>query len=148
MLERDPLADLWKHTLSRIPSFYGRLIYLTSLRDPNSGFYRHHGLSLAFGREESGRALRESHERAFLEWLQLPLPQKNSDIASYLADLEEGGAGVAATWFRTGYYRNLIPDRATRAQKEHFLQESEVLLEILRNAGAAAGKSPDSVPRA
>ncbi|MDP9115300.1 MAG: hypothetical protein M3O20_16675, partial [Acidobacteriota bacterium] len=67
MLERDALADLWKHTLSQIPTVYGRLVYLASLRDPNSGTYRHHGLSASFGREQSIYALRKSHEQTFLE---------------------------------------------------------------------------------
>jgi hypothetical protein len=144
MLERDPLADLWKHTLSRIPSIYGRLVYLASLRDPNSGFYRHHGLGLAFGREDSARALRESHEQVFVEWLSLPLPSKSSDLKEYLAGLEENSAVVAATWLRSGHYRNLVPDRATRAQKAQFLQESGTLLEMIRNAYGAGSPFPGS----
>ena len=83
MLERDALADLWKHTLSQIPSVYGRLVYLASLRDPNSGAYRHHGLSAAFGREQSTYALRKSHEQTFLEWLTMPLTAKNADFRAY-----------------------------------------------------------------
>ena len=77
-LERDAVADLWKHTLSQIPTTYGRLVYLASLRDPNSGSYRHHGLSAAFGREQSTYALRTSHEQTFLQWLNLPLPVRAS----------------------------------------------------------------------
>jgi len=63
VLERSAAADLWKHTLSRIPTAYGRLMYLGSLRDPNSGIYRHHGLSAAFGREESGRLFSKATRR-------------------------------------------------------------------------------------
>ena len=144
MLERDPLADLWKHTLSRIPSLYGRLVYLASLRDPNSGFYRHHGLSLSFGRDESSRALRESHEQVFVEWLSLPLPSKSSDLAEYLGGLEDAPSVVATTWLRTGYFRNLVPESVTRAHKAHFLQESEMLLEMIRNASGAGSRFPDS----
>lgn len=144
MLERDPLADLWKHTLSQIPSVYGRLVYLASLRDPNSGLYRHHGLTLAFGREESTRALRESHQKVFREWLNFPLASKSSDLTEYLKGLEEGSAVVAANWLRTGHFRNLMPDQATRAQSAQFIQESAALLELIRNADAAGPPSPDS----
>src|ERR1700694_6317533 len=83
MLERNALADLWKHTLSQIPNTYGRLVYLASLRDPNSGAYRHYGLSAAFGREQSTSALRQSHEDTFLAWLNLPLAEKNADFRAY-----------------------------------------------------------------
>ena len=55
-LERSAAEDLWRHTLSRIPTLFGRIAYLASLRDPNSGIYRHHGLSAVFGRDESSNA--------------------------------------------------------------------------------------------
>ena len=84
MLERNALADLWKHTLSQIPNTYGRLAYLASLRDPNSGSYRHYGLSAAFGREDSTLALRKSHEDTFLEWLQMPLSAKTEALRAHL----------------------------------------------------------------
>ena len=61
MLERTATADLFKNTLSRIPTVFGRLAYLASLRGPDSGVYGHHGLTLMFGREESKRALARSH---------------------------------------------------------------------------------------
>ena len=144
MLERDPLADLWKHTLSQIPSVYGRLAYLASLRDLNSGVYRHHGLTLAFGREESARALRESHLKIFREWLNLALASKSSDLTEHLEGLEEGSATVAANWLRTGHFRNLLPDQATRAQSAQFIQESTTLLEMIRDARAAAPPFPGS----
>src|SRR5580658_3729115 len=89
VLETSAISDLWKHTLSRIPTLFGRLAYLAGLRDPNSGAYRHHGLSAVFGREESGKALRESHEQAFVEWLKLSLAEKHGDLVSHLARLEE-----------------------------------------------------------
>jgi hypothetical protein len=148
VLDRDPLADLWKHTLSRIPSVYGRLAYLASLRDPNSGLYRHHGLSLVFGREESGRALQDSHRQVFLEWLSLPLPAKSSDLTAYLTGLEDGRGIVATTWLRTGHFRNLIPDYATRAQKAQFRHESETLLQMIRNAYAVESPFPGSAQSA
>src|ERR1700682_6509675 len=89
MLERNALADLWKHTLSQIPTTYGRLAYLASLRDPNSGAYRHHGLSAAFGREECGKALKQSHERIFSEWLNLAFAEKSWDLRNYLQGLDD-----------------------------------------------------------
>ena len=137
MLERSALADLWKHTLSQIPTTYGRLVYLASLRDPNSGSYRHHGLSAAFGREESVSALRHSHEDVFLEWLNLPLAAKSSDLKNYFENTGESARTVVAYLARSGSYLSQPPDSARPAQRRQFKMEMEALLELLRPAGAA-----------
>jgi hypothetical protein len=72
-LERGPASDLWRNTLSQIPSVFARLIYLSSLRGPNSGVYEHHGLSLVFGPRLANEALRRSHVEVFREWLYFDL---------------------------------------------------------------------------
>ena len=135
MLERDALADLWKHTLSQIPSIYGRLVYLASLRDPNSGAYRHHGLSAAFGREQSTYALKKSHEQTFLEWLTMPLAAKNADFRAYLqsANSEESPQAVVTYLARGARYAAQAPDAAGPAQREQFQLEVEILVELVKN---------------
>src|SRR6266852_4666907 len=93
-LERSALADLFKHTLCRIPTQFGRLVYLASLRDSNSGVYRHHGLSTTFGRQESIQALTESHERVFQDWLRMSLEDKHQDLGEYFVGLEDAPDSV------------------------------------------------------
>ena len=133
MLERNALADLWKHTLSQIPSTYGRLGYLGSLRDANSGIYRHHGLSAAFGREESVGALRKSHEDTFREWLSLPLSLKSAEIIVHFNNVQENPRQVATYLARATPYLSQVPDSASRAQRRQFKMEMEILLELIKN---------------
>jgi hypothetical protein len=133
MLERNALADLWKHTLSQIPSTYGRLVYLASLRDANSGAYRHHGLSAAFGREESQSAMRKSHEDVFLEWLTLPLSAKSADLIIHFQNLEENPRQVVTYLSRAAPYLSQAPDSAGSAQRRQFKMEMEILLELIKN---------------
>ena len=144
MLERSALDDLWKHTLSRISTVYGRLAYLASLRDANSGIYRHHGLSTMFGREESNHALRESHRRVFQEWLKLTLAAKNDDLRFYLAELEDPLSVVLDHWTKSGVYRSLAPPSARKMQIELFSRDLEALVETIRNGIRAAASIPDS----
>ena len=66
ILERDAGSDLWRHTISQIPSVFGRLVYLSSLRNPNNARYRHDGLALIFGDDEANRLLRGSHREPFV----------------------------------------------------------------------------------
>jgi len=127
-LERSAAVDLFKHTLSTIPTIYGRLSYLASLRDANSGIYRHHGLFLAYGREESALALRSSHEDLFATWLSLSLAEKSQDLGAYFASLDDAQPLVVQHWKKSRIYRTHAPSSATPAQIELFFTELEVLL--------------------
>jgi hypothetical protein len=131
-LERSAAADLFKHTLSRIPTLYGRLSYLASLRDANSGVYRHHGLFQAFGREESTQALQSSHEGLFLTWLTLPLAEKSQDLEAFMATLDDPHALVVKHWRQSKVYRTFIPSCASPAETELFIAELEALLDLWR----------------
>src|SRR5580700_7282592 len=132
-LERSALADLCKHTLSRIPTVSGRLIYLATLRDLHSGTYRHHGLITSFGRDEAVRALRESHQAAFQSWLSLSLAEKNSDLRDYLMSLDESEDEVIEHWARSAVYRTYVPASAIKAETDLFCRDLEILLELRRN---------------
>lgn len=132
-LERSALADLCKNTLSRIPTMCGRLIYLATLRDVNSGAYRHHGLTIAFGRDEALRALRESHQASFQGWLQLTLAEKNEDLRDYLRAIDDPEEEIVQHWLQSGVYRSYVPAAAMKPETDLFCRDLETLLELLRN---------------
>jgi len=131
-LERTALADLWKHTLSKIPTLCGRLAYLASLRDTHSGAYKHHGLTNSFGRDEAARALRESHAKEFVAWLNLSLGAKSDDLKDYLNGVEPNRDQVVVHWLKSGLYRSFIPDSALPVEAELFARDFETLLGFLR----------------
>lgn len=132
-LERSASGDLWKNTLSKIPSLFGRLAYLAGLRDSNSGIYRHHGLSMVFGRDESSRTLRDHHEQAFFEWLSLPLADKSADLTLYFVSLEDPPRVVLDYWMRSKAYTAHAPGVARPMERELFVRDLEALIEIMRN---------------
>jgi hypothetical protein len=131
-LERGASADLWRNTLSQIPTLFGRLVYLSSLRDSNSGAYDHFGLAQIFGTKEADRTLRQSHTQAFSAWLNLNLEQQKNDLEDYLTGLEEDVDAILATWIRLAPYRNLIPARAREVERQLYLTDLEVVLELLK----------------
>ena len=132
-LERNALADLCKHTLSRIPTLSGRLVYLATLRDVNSGTYRHHGLAAAFGRDEAVRALRESHQATFQGWLNLSMAEKNQDLRDYLLALDDPQEDVVEHWLHSRVYRCYVPPSAREMETELFCRDLETLLQLLKN---------------
>lgn len=147
-MERSAAGDLSKNTLSRIPSLFGKLVYLSSLRDPNSGAYRHHGLSMVFGREESARCLRQHHEQAFFEWLVLPLADKSADLTVYFSSLDDPLREVLNYWVRTKAYAQHVPAVARPMERELFVHDLEALIATIRNGLPADSAGPESSRRA
>jgi hypothetical protein len=143
-LERGAAPDLWRNTLSQIPSVFGRLVYLCSLRDQNTGAYQHYGLSHGFGDDEADRALRQSHQQAFSEWLCFTLEQQKADLDLYLAGLEGNRRGILETWLRLAPYRNLVPSNTREVERQLYLADLETILELLRGEYGVACPDPDA----
>jgi hypothetical protein len=131
--------DLEQRTLSQIPSLYGRLVYLASLRNPNTGAYRHHGLELIYGRQESDVALREAHERLFQCWLEMSTEQRFADLTRYLESIGEQRSLVMETWLRTNPFRALMPASLAGPERIFFLGEMETLLSVLSAEAGGRG---------
>jgi len=144
LLARDSASDLWRHTLSQIPSVFGRLVYLSSLRNPNTDIYEHHGFRQMFGSEESDRTLRESHAKAFHEWLCYSLEQQKADLDLYISGLENNKKVIIEAWMRLAPYRHLIPGSVRRAERRLYLADLGALLALLRNEYGAAVPEPDA----
>lgn len=142
--EHGAAANLWRNTLSRIPTTFGRLVYLNSLRNPNTGAYEHFGLAQTFGEEEADRTLRLSHSQNFAEWLSNQLQTQKSDLQSYLLDLEGDPQEILCNWIRLKPYRNLTPANANQAEIMLYTTDFEVLLELLRNQYGVAAPDPDA----
>jgi hypothetical protein len=142
--QRTAASDLSVRTLAQIPSTFGRLVYLSSLRNSITDVYEHHGLGSVFGEEEADRALREGHERAFADWLTYTLEQQKADLDLYLSALDLPKRQLLRTWQKLAPYRNLIPSSALEAERALYLMDVEALLELLRreHGGQTTSRRP------
>lgn len=130
----DPAAaDLWHRTLSQIPSVYGRLVYMGSLRDGNTDRYAHHGLAMRYSEDEADRVLRKSHSQLFQDWLAMPLREQKQDMDGYLSSLNDDKRLVVETWLRVMPYRTVVPASARAVETDLFLSDFRILLELLRS---------------
>ena len=141
--DADSAGELWRHTISQIPSSFGRLVYLASLRDQNTGRYEHHGLSQMFGDEESDRTLRECHAQTFAGWLSFDLKQQKKDLDLYLSAFQVEKRTILATWIRLAPYRNLTPTTVPEPERRLYLTDIEAILELLNNENDVAPLDPD-----
>ena len=142
--DRSAAADLWRNTISQIPSVFGRLVYLASLRNPNNGSYEHHGLALVFGEDEANKALKTSHAAVFAEWLSFNLEQQKADLDLYISALFEDKRVVIENWIRLAPYRNLLPASVRGVERRLYIADFTALLELFKAAYGVAVHDPDA----
>jgi hypothetical protein len=131
--------ELVRGALSSIPTCYGRLVYLTSLRDPNTGRYDHYLFEEMFGEGLAQAGLEAAHVRSYREWVAMNLEQKQADLYLYLVSLSSDKRQVLQTWLVTAPYRSLVPLHTQPVEREVFLSDMQALLALLMNAFGVAG---------
>ncbi|MBZ5582296.1 MAG: hypothetical protein LAQ30_08855 [Acidobacteriia bacterium] len=132
---RHPAAELWRETLARIPTLFGRLVYLAALRDAGGG-YAHPALSHMLGRENADRTLRHSHHQIFAQWLALGLEEQKSDLGDFLHEFHAPREAL--------HYRELVPAGARDAERQLYLTDLETLLELLKFEHGGVSPAPEA----
>ena len=127
------MKDVWQRTLAQIPTTFGKVAHLASLRNQNSGQYEHFGLAQLYSDEEADRVLGLSHHQVFREWLNFPLEKQRQDLESYLASIEGEPKKVLQTWLTLTPYKNLLPVGAVEAERLLYISDLELILELMRN---------------
>lgn len=133
---RTPALALWRKTLSQVPTVFGRLAFMASLRNPVTGRYTHEELARLLSPEETDRALCNSHHQVFSEWLKFSLSEQKADLDDYLCTM----GGVRAVFA----YRHMVPPTARDVERQLYLTDLETLLELLRYEDDGAGASPEA----
>lgn len=133
-----PSGDkVWRGLLDDIPTLFGRLVYLASLRDSTSGYYYESSLGPLMGAEGVDRAIRYSHHRVFSEWLACNLAEQKEDLDGFLRN-QGYFPGEPINWSVALPYRALIPPAARDVERQLYLADLETLLELLTAEHARA----------
>ncbi len=85
---RHIIHDFAINTLAAIPNDFGRLTYITSLRDLSTGRYEHAGLAALYPAEAIQQALKQCHEEIFERILETPLALQEGDFRRRLEGME------------------------------------------------------------
>ncbi|MFZ0637587.1 MAG: hypothetical protein WA755_00700 [Candidatus Acidiferrales bacterium] len=124
------IDDFTLRTLAAIPSQFGRLIHVATLRDLGSGRYSHAGLEAVFQERGVHPALYYCHEEIFQKILETPLEKQELDLRSCLAGMEGELTEVAANWMELEFYRLLMPLGTPEYMRDLFCSNLRILLEL------------------
>lgn len=137
------LSDSWQRTLAGIPTFPGRLAYLASLRNANTGAYEHFGLSQRVGEAEADRLLRRSHLEVFQEWLCFGLERQKQELEEYFSGLPGDRREIIAAWLSIEPYGAWIPADSRDVERRLYYTDLGVLLELIRSESGVSSRDPD-----
>jgi hypothetical protein len=124
--------DLLRRTLSRISCDLGRLIYIASTRDYNTGNYHHDGLAMRFRPEEARKALEAAHKEIFYRVSARSLEELVEELEIYICSSRESLDDVLRIWERLEPYRIAIPLHVHPTVAQIFLCNVKLALAVLR----------------
>lgn len=125
------VAHLQRSILTEVPSVFGKLVYLATLRDDNSGTYRHFALEARHPLEKCHAALFYCHREVFYAWLRTALEGQREDLLLYLSTLAEDRVTVLTTWSRIEPFRLYPPADIASSERDLFLSDLRILVALL-----------------
>ncbi len=128
---QEAYADFLHRTLAKLSCGLARLIYLASMRDYNTGKYRHDGLAARFSAETAGEALKLAHQDVFRAVAALPLDELVSQMQIYFESSHEAQADLLRAWRRLEPYRIAIPLGVNATAAALFISNVKLALAIL-----------------
>lgn len=135
------VEDIRRNTLEKVRSEFGKLVYLSSLRDANSGIYHHYGVEAVYSSEQADRAFRQIHLSLFYEWLQKPLAEQKEDLEHYFRTVEGELGMVLENWKVLEPYRAYVPAESDEPGRRLFVADLQLIVNLL-----LAGLSPPARP--
>jgi hypothetical protein len=124
--------DLKNRTLVSLPGCFGRLIYLASMRDYNTGQYYHDGLAKRFSEATAADALAKCHREAFQLLLRSPLEEVVGELERYIGSTPAEADQLLDTWERLQPYRIAVPAQSSPVLAEFFTSNIKIALAILK----------------
>ncbi len=135
----EPAArDLWNRTLARLPGDIGRLVYLASSRDLNTGNYSHDGLAFHFSESVASKAMAACHAEIFDRLVLFSLEKLIEELQNYMSSTEERPRQVLHSWTHLGSYRVTIPSECDELAAEIFFSNVKIALAILQKRQESA----------
>jgi hypothetical protein len=122
--------DLTERTLAAITSEYGKLLYLSSLRDLASGQYRHEGLEAVYSSGSVQEALLQAHREVCSRIMEMPLARQEMDLLDSWKGFQAEPEDLISNWKESQVYRTLLPTGLPDYMRTLFCSNIETLLSV------------------
>jgi hypothetical protein len=127
---RAVIEDFSSQTLAAISSDFGRLYYVSSLKDSDSGRYEHDGLTSLYPENAVQAGLSHCHEELFSRILETPLNDQARDLRECLGSAGDKYWDVVENWRETCYFREMCPEGLPDYLQDLFCSNMGALLAI------------------
>jgi hypothetical protein len=127
---RAVIEDFSSQTLAAISSDFGRLYYISSLKDSDSGRYEHDGLMSLYPETAVQTGLSHCHEELFSRILETPLSDQERDLRECLNSAGDKCWDVVESWRETRYFREMCPQGLPDYLHDLFCSNMGALLAI------------------
>ena len=125
--------------LAPIPSDFGRLADVATLRDLTSGHYHHPALEEVYSEPAVHQALLYCHEELFEKVIGMPLDLQEWDLRTHFARMDAPVADIAFRWLEVEYFRSFVPLGTPLHLRELFLANTRAILaRLVREQNAVA----------
>jgi hypothetical protein len=128
-------VDLNTHTLARLDCDFARMMYLSSLRDFNTGEYHHHGLEHLFSEFTANAAMRACHEELFDRLTLGPLQCLVEQINRFIRLSPKDYQGTLVAWKTLEGYHVAVPSGCNPISAELFRSNVRIAIELLKIPG-------------
>jgi hypothetical protein len=106
---RAVIEDFSSQTLAAISSDFGRLYYISSLKDSLSGRYQHEGLMSLYSESAVQAALSHCHEELFARILETPLSEQARDLRACFHSAGDQYWDVIESWRKNREFEEMCP---------------------------------------
>jgi hypothetical protein len=136
---------LWIRDLTLIESSYGRLVYISGLRNSDTGRYEHFGFTNSASNLVASRNMKKIHEKLFREWVGFSLEKKKADIELYISGIVDvDRAELIDAWLRLTPYMNLVPASIPGPERHKHISDFEAILGLMKNVYGVASPDQDA----
>jgi hypothetical protein len=127
---RRVIEDFTSRTLAVIQSDFGRLYYVSSLKDSATGRYQHDGLVDIYSEDSVQEALVQCHEELFSRILETPLPEQERDLRKCLDTTSDRFWTLVDAWREDSSVQTMCPEGLPGYLKQLFCSNLAALLAI------------------